>query len=297
MLAEIDVRGAKARTHLDPGRGEDAMRRLNVRFSQIEECIRTSLFAITSLPRTEPLRRGEFLLLQLTKDDAARMGKLDRRIEYALVFDHVVEDPGGSLSREHWPDAGKEWKYILKCSETISAIPFSLERLGLSRDYSGMSNPCLIEPQDEPRILPYLKGHAHPAELPKLASVNDLLAGFRNYDTVVSLSPVRSTPVREHERRLRDPWLGEALKALYEHRCQICLHDFKPRYGVPYADTRFLKALDRGGTPISRNVVVLCPNHDAIIGAADPVFDANPLAFTFPNGLVEKLTLRDHLVG
>jgi hypothetical protein len=75
------------------------------------------------------------------------------------------------------------------------------------------------------------------------------------------------------------------------------LSDVKPRYGVPYADTRFLKALDKGGAPVSRNVVVLCPNHDAIIGAANPAFDESPLAFTFPNGLVEKLALRDHLIG
>src|SRR3712207_7396229 len=60
-----------------------------------------------------------------------------------------------------------------------------------------------------------------------------------------------------------DPWLGDALKVLYDHRCQVCTHDFKPRYGVPYADTRFLQPLTDGGEPVSKNVVVVCPNHNA----------------------------------
>src|SRR5688500_16297774 len=108
------------------------MRRLNVQFSQIEECIRTSLFAVDSLPATPPLAKGELLLLQLVKDDARRLGKLERRIEFALVFDRAAPDLTGAISREHWPNAGKTWKYILYCSETEPTIPFSLEALGLS---------------------------------------------------------------------------------------------------------------------------------------------------------------------
>ena len=65
----------------------ERMRRLNVQFSQIEECIRTSMFAVDALPRNPPLQRGEVLLLQLVKSDAADRGWLDRRIQFALVFD------------------------------------------------------------------------------------------------------------------------------------------------------------------------------------------------------------------
>lgn len=100
--------------------------------------------------------------------------------------------------------------------------------------------------------------------------MDELLAAIRNYDKVVRLSRPRTTRVSEHERRLRDPWLGDTLKLLYDHRCQICVHDFKPRYGVPYADTRFLTSIEEGGEPVSRNTVVLCPNQDAIIGVTKP---------------------------
>jgi len=109
------------------------LHRLNVQFTQIEECIRLSLFAVDMLPKNPRLRAGEELLLQLVKGDAARLGKLDSRVEFALIFDNVEEDTTGQVSRKHWPNAGKSWKYILHCSETVPTIPFSLEKLELRR--------------------------------------------------------------------------------------------------------------------------------------------------------------------
>lgn len=41
------------------------MRRLNVQFSQIQECIEKSRFALPGLPANPPLANGEELLLQL----------------------------------------------------------------------------------------------------------------------------------------------------------------------------------------------------------------------------------------
>lgn len=273
------------------------MRRLNVQFSQIEECIRTSMFAVDMLPANPPLEPGEPLLLQLTKADAAQHGELERRIQFTLIFDHAVPDPTGAISREHWPQAGKVWKHILFCSETVPCIPFSLEQLGLAGKYAGQTNPVYIEPQDEAKIRPHLKGATQPAKLLELSSIDELLATIHNYDRVVELEPVQKARVREHERRLSDPWLGDMLKTLYEHRCQICLHDFTPQYGIPFADTRFLKSPGDGGMPVSRNLLVLCPNHDAIIGAARPEYRPRSMSFLYPNGLVERITLRDHLLS
>lgn len=272
------------------------MRRLNVRFTQIEECIRTSLFALDALPRNPPLEVGELLLLQLTKQDAERLGKLDSHIEFALVFERVELDPDGSISRQHWPNAGKTWKYIIHASETVPTAPFSLERLGLSSEYAGQSNAVFIEPADQEKIQPYVTTVVGAQRLPDVTNVHQLLQTIRNHDLVARLAPVRRTRVSEHERRLADPWLGDALKVLYDHRCQVCTHTFRPKYGVPYADTRFLQPIPEGGEPVSRNLVVVCPNHNAIIGATRATFDMNSLAFSFPNGLREPLTLRDHLL-
>jgi hypothetical protein len=272
------------------------MRRLNVQFSQIEECIRTSLFAVSTLPANPPLEKGEELLLQLVLQDARPMGKEDSRIDFALIFDHVEEDATGEVSRRHWPDAGRTWRYILHCSETIPTIPFSLERLGLSRKYGGQANPAYIEPVDEAKVRPFLKGGTAPAELWNVASVEELLRTIRNYDQVLRLSPIRHSEVREHTRRVPDPWLPDALKRFYNHRCQVCVHDFEPRYGLPYADVRIVERRP-GSPPVSRDIVVLCPNHNAIVGATEARFDRRELAFRFPNGLIERVTLRDHLLG
>src|SRR5688572_21881598 len=122
------------------------MRRLNVRFSQIEECIQKALFAVNDLPRNPPLRVGERLLLQLVKRDAEKLQKLDSRIEFALVFERVQADLDGTLSRKHWPNAGKVWKHLLVCSETVPAAPFSLEDLRLTKDYAGEGQCVLIDP-------------------------------------------------------------------------------------------------------------------------------------------------------
>ncbi len=273
------------------------MRRLNVKMAQIEECIRTSLFAVDSLPRKHPLKRDEVLLLQLVLDDARRLGKADSRVDFALKFEWAQRDRDGSRSMGHWPDAGKTWRYILHCSETLPTFPFSLENLGLSRDYGGQTNAAYIEPVDAEKIRPFIKGGVETALLPEAASVPQIVAGLRNYDRIVEADMPRTTDIAAHTRRLSDPWLGDALKQLYDHRCQICRHDFKPRYGVPYADTRFLVPLERGGQPVSRNLLVICPDHDAIIGAAAAEYDDRALAFRYPNGLVEKVDLRDHLLN
>jgi hypothetical protein len=255
------------------------------------------MFAVDMLPVSPPLQRGEELLLQLVKADAGTLGKLNSRIEFALIFDRAVPDPTGAISREHWPEAGKTWRHILYCSETVPTIPFSLERLALSKDYGGQTNPMHIDAADQQRIRPYIKGGTQTNALSEVASVQELLSAIRNHDRIVQLAPVQTIRVREHERRPTDPWLTDTLKLYYEHRCQICLHDFKPKYGVPFADTVLLRKHQQGETPLSRNLLVICPNHGAIVRAANPDFDQRSLAFRFPNGLVEKVMLRDHLLN
>lgn len=131
------------------------MRRLNVQSSQIEECIRRSMFAISQRPTIEP---GELMLLQLTKQDAQREGKLDRRVEYVLEFDHAEADPDGRISRAHWPDADRTWPWIIYGRRTLPTVPFSLELLPLEGTYANQQNPVTISPRDEEVILPFILG-------------------------------------------------------------------------------------------------------------------------------------------
>jgi hypothetical protein len=273
------------------------MRRLNVQYSQIEECIRKSLFAVDNLPRNPPLKQGELLLLQLVKEDAKRRGKVGSRIEFALVYDHHKLDGSGAISREHWPNAGKTWRYILICAGTIPTVPFNLESLQLTRDYGGQTQALFIDPVDEARIELLIQPQMDalsPAILPNRAV---LLQTIRNYDRVLLLSPAKTTDVRAHTRVVRDSWLGDALKNFYGHQCQVCANDFRPRYGVPYADTRLIASRPEVPKPVSTDLVVVCPNHNAIIASAHAEFELSTLEFRYPNGLREKLILRDHLLS
>lgn len=77
------------------------MRRLNVQFSQIEECIRKSLFALPQLPADPPLQKGEELLLQLVMEDARRLGRLDSRSYFV-----PITTPSAAL-RVHASTAGR----------------------------------------------------------------------------------------------------------------------------------------------------------------------------------------------
>lgn len=271
------------------------MRRLNVRFTQIEECIEKAIFAVDSLPRNPALQRGEILLLQMVKNDAARLGKLSMRVEFGLVFEQVQHDPTGALSQKHWPRAGKVWKYLLLCSETVPAIPFSLEQLDLSQDYSGQNQCALIAAEDEPAITEYLQPEFGRLQGDRTAK-RAILQAIRNYDVVLRLTPERTAQVGSYRRTVRDPWPADALKTLYGHRCQVCTQDFLPRYGIPYADVRFIQPIDSGGSLQSSNRLVVCPNHNAILGITRAILDFKTLSFEYPNNLRERLLLTDHLV-
>jgi hypothetical protein len=273
------------------------VRRLNVQFGQIEECIQKALFAVDSLPRNPPLESGELLLLQLVKTDAAQLGKLDARIEFALVYDHSERDVDGAISRKHWPKAGKVWRYILVCRDTVPAIPFSLENLPLKENYAGQTQCMFVRPGDEAVIRTHLGRDLGQPQVRSIATPRALLQAIRNYDTVIRLSPGHVTNVSEHTRRVSDPWPGDALKTLYQHKCQVCTHDFAPRYGVAHADNRFIESPSSGGSLESKNRLVVCPNHNAIISATRARFDNLSLAFEYPNGLIERLLLRDHLIS
>ncbi len=106
--------------------------RLNVKATQIGECINSQKFAIDARPRNPEMQRGDILLLQMVSADANRLDKRNERIEFALIFDHYEEDHDGSISSHYWPHAGKTWRWILHCSDIIQAIPchpFSLSLL------------------------------------------------------------------------------------------------------------------------------------------------------------------------
>lgn len=281
------------------------MRRLNVREAQIDECIRESMFALSDNPRYPPLQPGELLLLQLTMSDARRLGKTRRRIDFALVFDHIERDYDGTISRRHWPREGRIWDWIVYGSATVPTIPFSLEDLNLSKSYSGQNNARYIDPVDQAEVQRYILWSlaqqpdrysqiVNPSEIAQTFGRESTLEGVFNHDRIALLTkPSKSRYLSEGFDR--NQWLAESLKSYYFHRCQVCGNDFEPRYGESFAESHHIQYLSSGGKDMSGNIVVVCPNHHRIIHATHAEFDRSNLEYRYPNGLREPLILPDHL--
>lgn len=282
------------------------MRRLNVRSAQIDECIQKSLFAIPYRPQNPELQPGELLLLQLVKDEARKLGQEHERINFALMFEKLEQDPDGSISRFHWPNENRTWRWIVHGLATVPMIPFSLEDLPLSKGYEGQTNPMYIDPQDEELILPFIQWNlaeiatqtvqvvpAH--EVMQKFGRKRALSTFYNHDRIALLRPVPTKLVTTKEF-VRNQALADGLKAFYECRCQICGQNFEARYGVPYAETHHVQYLHAGGPDISTNIVVICPNHHRIIHATDAYFNHDTLTYEYANGLREPLKQADHFI-
>lgn len=89
--------------------------------------------------------------------------------------------------------------------------------------------------------------------------------------------------------------VGDGLKLLYEYRCQICGQRIGASYGSNLIHAHhidyFVKSLNNNAS----NVLVVCPNHHAIIHDRNPEFDRKNLAYHYPNGLTEGLKINLHL--
>lgn len=86
-----------------------------------------------------------------------------------------------------------------------------------------------------------------------------------------------------------------SLKKLYNNRCQICGCSCGEEYGVSVIQAHHIELFSETHNNDSDNIMIVCPNHHAIIHSANPVFDRSRLCLTFPNGFVEKLSLNYHL--
>ena len=77
-------------------------------------------------------------------------------------------------------------------------------------------------------------------------------------------------------RIIRDSALSRFLKSLYDYCCQICTFSFELPSGSRYAESHHVRPLGRrhGGIDKETNMMVLCPNHHAMMDfgviAVDP---------------------------
>lgn len=89
--------------------------------------------------------------------------------------------------------------------------------------------------------------------------------------------------------------IGKKLKELYEYRCQLCGRTFGGPYGAKIAHIHHIEYFSASMNNNADNIIVVCPNHHAVIHDQNPIFDRPRKAFIFPNGYVEAIKLNKHL--
>jgi len=152
----------------------------------------------------------------------------------------------------------------------------------------------VISQEDEAVIYPYVWGKMTGYQLRDTFGPTLVRETLSNYDVITHPKKQKKIIVPEHEEFFRDPCLSESLKAIYDHRCQVCGMNFRIKYEEPFAETHHINSLSSGGLDISKNIIVTCPNHHRIIHKTNAEFDREKLLYKYPNGLEERLVLADH---
>jgi len=107
------------------------------------------------------------------------------------------------------------------------------------------------------------------------------------------LSAERKQEIVSNYRRNRT--LVKRLNEMYAGRCQICAFDPLTVYRVSAADAHHIHYLSRGGHDTLENLVLICPNHHAVIHSDNAVFDYESKKFMFSNGRQEPLVINEHI--
>lgn len=89
--------------------------------------------------------------------------------------------------------------------------------------------------------------------------------------------------------------IGENLKLLYKHKCQICGENVAKKYDASIAEAHHIQYFVNSLNNDASNLLILCPNHHSIIHDVEPEFLWDTKGYIFKNGLIESIKLNYHL--
>lgn len=95
--------------------------------------------------------------------------------------------------------------------------------------------------------------------------------------------------------RKLDKSIGDTLKRLYDYRCQVTGEKIGDNYSAHVVEAHHIIPFTESLNNDASNIIIVNPTFHRIIHKANPEFDNATLSFKFPNGVVEKLKLTDHL--
>lgn len=206
----------------------------------------------------------------------------DHRYEYAATV--VGTGRSRERARELWSAEGSpgtddgtgEWEYLIYLRD-VREVDIDSETL---HEWAGYGMDHLIRFQR-------LNERAHqeirdrygdvPSYIEAMATSDGILAAAWNQpqiddpqaqasvDADEGVPDTRAAPRTETtiSRIIRNSELVSELKALYDHRCQVCDQQRRRGDSSYYAEGHHLHPLGDGGPDEAANILVLCPNHHA----------------------------------
>lgn len=109
-------------------------------------------------------------------------------------------------------------------------------------------------------------------------------------ETAGMLIRTKKCKIRKLSRAIADD-----LKAAYGYRCQICGQYIGKPYGSHIIHAHHIHYFVDSLNNNANNIMIVCPNHHAIIHDLNPTFDFTQKKFHYPNGYVEGLAINLHL--
>ena len=95
--------------------------------------------------------------------------------------------------------------------------------------------------------------------------------------------------------RKLDKSIGDTLKKFYDYRCQLTGERIGEPYSARVVEAHHIVPFTESLNNDASNIIIVNPTFHRIIHKAKPEFDNATFSFKFPNGVVEKLKLTDHL--
>lgn len=133
------------------------------------------------------------------------------------------------------------------------------------------------------------------------ATDNDQLKeSVKSYEEISYEQTDEDATIREDLRKVKlrilDRKIGNNLKRLYNHTCQVCGQRVWEHYGeTPVIEAHHILPFTQSLNNNYDNIMIMCPTHHRIIHACHGEFKRSHSEIHYPNGLRERLSLNLHL--
>lgn len=183
------------------------------------------------------------------------------------------------------------WEYV----EHLKKLPENIHRKFVIRIPEERQESLVLNSTDLPNVfvIDYMTTSVKQSLSEEIAHMDELT--FETFEPREDKHATIKTVNRMQKIRLIDRSIGNALKQLYDYRCQMTGDKIGEHYGVQVIEAHHIVPFIESMNNDTSNLIILSPNYHRIIHTAHPIWDNKQLSFHFPNGLTEKVKLNKHL--